>query len=134
MLRSRKINAVVALSVSAALLGAAVPAQAHGAPARAAAPVGATHAPGAPAGPTDPAKKEVAAAVGPMDVAQTFRNQAGGGYLSIIDKGYGAIVGTEARSDSFWYVHVWNDGTRRLKNVFQLRCISGVGTASRRKS
>jgi len=96
------------------------------------APTGVVHirpGSGAPAGPTDPAKKEVPAPIGPKDVNQTFQNQATNGSLAIDFKsGWGYVIDDLPGCCAHWYVHVWNDGTRRFQHVQELKCMVGGTT------
>ena len=64
-----------------------------------------------------------------LDVAQTFRNQATGQYLTIgFVSGIGYVITTDNGAAS-WYVHVFKDGTRRFQNVYQLKCMEAVGNS-----
>jgi hypothetical protein len=56
------------------------------------------------------------------DPAQTFQNQMYGAYLNTGFSGGLYFPNLSWRSTS-WYVHVWNDHTVRLKNLYNLKCI-----------
>ncbi|MET8647998.1 hypothetical protein [Streptomyces sp. NPDC004675] len=61
------------------------------------------------------------------DPTQTFRNQKYGAYMSVGFSG-GLYFPNLSYKTNYWNVHVWNDGPRRLQNLYTLKCLYAYGT------
>ncbi|MDQ0994532.1 hypothetical protein [Streptomyces sp. V3I7] len=56
--------------------------------------------------------------------SETYRNQKYGAYMSVGFSG-GLYFPNLSYKANYWNVRVWNDGTRRLQNVYTLKCLYG---------
>ncbi|MEV4440763.1 RICIN domain-containing protein [Streptomyces sp. NPDC049577] len=68
---------------------------------------------------------------GATDAIQTFRNQATGRCMDDTTNGGFRTWSCNGSGPQKWNVHVWNDGTRQLRNINTGRCIEDTDNGLR---